>query len=95
MEQADEGVALHDVKVNVGEWLKIGYFVGGGYQEEEQAQAGNLGGFFHDVHAIQIVGDDALPHVVIDGRVILADVFQVGGEVGIVQEVNLAIDSGV
>ena len=58
-DQTDERVAGQDVEVDIGQRLQLLDGLRRGHQGEEQAQLGDLGRLFHDVHAEQVVGDDA------------------------------------
>ncbi len=60
MEEADEGVPREEVELDVGERLEFGAFLGGGDEGEEEAELGDFRGLFHEIHAVEVFGDDFL-----------------------------------
>lgn len=63
---AHQGVAVADVEVDIGKGLDVITRLQQRHQLEEEAQLGDFGGLFLDVHAVEVVDDD-----VFDDRVIL------------------------
>ena len=93
--EADEGVAGQDVEVNVRERLQLVFGRRRRHEGEEEAEPGDFRGFLHDVHAEQVLGDDALLDVIERRGVLGLHLLEPGGEFGVRQELDAANDRGV
>ena len=60
MEQADEGVSGEEIELDVGERFELVAFFSGGDEREEEPELGDFRGLFHQVHAVEVLGDDFL-----------------------------------
>ena len=69
--------------------------MGGGDEGEEEPQPRDLGAFLHDVHAEEVVGDDAFLDEVMERGMRGARGGEPVGEGAVVEEVDLADDGGV
>ena len=74
--QPDERVAGQDVEVDVGQRLQVLHLAHRRDHRQEQAQFGDLAGLFHDVHTVEVVGDDAALDVVAHAGVAVLDLAQ-------------------
>ena len=90
VEQADEGIAGEDVEVNVRQRLQLILRLCGGHKRQEEAEPGDFRGFLHDVHAEQVLGDDALLDVVERRGVLGLDLLDPGREFSVGQELDSA-----
>lgn len=99
LHQADEGVAGHDVEVDVGEGLQLIGAIHGGNEREVEPNLGDFHGFGHDVDAVDVVGDDglldAVLHVARAAFVVGAELVLVGRQLLIMQVLDLADQGGV
>ena len=93
--EADEGVAGQDVEVNVRERLQLVFGRRRRHEGEEEAEPGDFRGFLQDVHAEQVLGDDALLDVIERRGVLGLHLLEPGGEFGVRQELDAANDGGV
>ena len=74
--QPYQRVAGQDVEVDIGQGLQVFYLAHAGHHGEKEAQLGNLAGLFHDVHTMQVVGDDAALDVIAHAGVVFFDGFE-------------------
>ena len=94
-QQSDQRVAGHDIEVDIGQRLQVIELLRRADQRQEKAQFGDLGRFVHDVHAVEVVGDDLLADEVIDGWMHAPDIAEMLLQVGIVQHIDLAVDHAI
>jgi len=93
--QTDEAVARQDVEIDVGQRLQFVCLAGGSNQGQEEAQLRDLDGLVHDVHAEEIVGDDAFLDEVADRGMGLLDVGEPLPEFVVAEKLDPADDGGV
>ena len=71
--QPDQRVAGQDVEVDIGQRLQVLHPAHAGHHRQKQPQLGDLARLFHDVHAVQVVGDDAPLDVVTHAGMVFFD----------------------
>ena len=74
--QPYQRVAGQDVEIDIGQRLQVFHLAHAGHHGEKEAQLGNLAGLFHDVHTMQVVGDDAALDVIAHAGVVFFDGFE-------------------
>ena len=92
-QQADQAVAGQNVKVDVGQRLQVVHSAGGGYQRQKQAQPGDLHRLGHNIHPVQVLGDDTLFDEVIQAGVIGSGFVQPLLQIAIFQKLNPTDDA--
>ncbi len=74
--QPHQRIARQDVEVDVGQGLQVLHPPHAGHHGQEETQLGDFAGLFHDVHAVQVVGDNAALDVVAHAGVVFLDAGQ-------------------
>ncbi len=71
MEQADEGIAGQEIELDVGQRFELVARLGGGDEVEEEPELRDLDRLLHEVHAVEVFGDELLLEPVGDRRLVL------------------------